>query len=234
MIAIQYKRLLLVLAAVACVAAACGSAEVGADEPASSTSAAPLTNDATSDSETPSDTGDESSAEADEPAPEPSDTGSGGSGLLPVDMCEQGQFVAGAISLDDLVTYGLLSSAEANIDGGGFNAALYETFGHLCNIEEIGGEENFITIGMSDGSDVFDLAVDSGVAERIGNWDVIVGNNWLSPLTMRFTDGAGNQDSLFVTWVPGDGSIPDAETLERLMSPLAEAIASKTSVDVSR
>jgi hypothetical protein len=51
---------------------------------------------------------------------------------------------------------------------------------------------------------------------------------------MRTTDTAGNQDSLFATWTPADGSIPDAATLERLMRPLAEAIATRGTVDIPR
>ena len=144
----------------------------------------------------------------------------------------------GAISLDDLVGFGILTSTDATVEGSGaYAATAYETFGFLCNIsEDVGDGENFLTIGLSSGSDTWDLAVEQGddPVEQMGDWEVIVGSSWLSPLTMRTTDAAGNQDSLFAVWTPADGSIPDAATLERLMRPLAEAIATRSTVDIPR
>lgn len=153
--------------------------------------------------------------------------------MILADLCSGGQPLNGAISLDDLVTFGLLSSTDATFEGSG----AYATFGFLCNISEaVGDSENFTTIGVNPGSAIWDLAAEQGTerAEQIGDWEVIVGGNWLSPLTMRSTDAAGNQDSLFVTWTPADGSIPDAATLERLMRPLAEAIATRSTADIPR
>ncbi len=139
--------------------------------------------------------------------------------------------------MDDLVEYGLLSSDDATVEGSGaYDPFAYETFGFLCNIDEVGDDSNFVTIGMSSGSDTWDLALEQGeaVPEQMGDWEVIVGSNWLSPLTMRITDADGNQDTLFALWVPGDGSIPDAPTLERVMRPLGEAIAERVTVDIPR
>lgn len=175
---------------------------------------------------------------ADAPSADSGVSTSEGNGVILADLCSGGQPLNGAISLDDLVTFGLLSSTDATVEGSGaYDAVAYETFGFLCNISEaVGDGENFTTIGVSAGSATWDLAVEQGTApaEQIGDWEVIVGSNWLSPLTMRSTDAAGNQDSLFVMWTPADGSIPDAETLERLMRPLAEAIATRSTVDIPR
>ncbi len=174
---------------------------------------------------------------ADAPPVESDVSASDGGGVILADLCAGDQPLNGAISLDDLVTFGLLSSTDATIESSGaYDALAYETFGFLCNISENAGDGNYITIGVSAGSAIWDLAVEQGTApaEQIGDWDVIVGSNWLSPLTMRATDTAGNQDSLFITWFPADGSIPDAATLERLMRPLTEAIAARSTVDIPR
>jgi hypothetical protein len=158
--------------------------------------------------------------------------------VILADLCAGGQPLNGAISLDDLVGFGILTTTDAAVEGSGaYSASAYETFGFLCNIiESVGDGENFLTIGLNSGSDLWDLALEQGDApvEQMGDWEVIVGSNWLSPLTMRITDGAGNQDSLFALWTPADGSIPDAATLERLMRPLAEAIATKSTVEIPR
>lgn len=162
----------------------------------------------------------------------------GGGGVILADLCAGGQPLNGAISLEDLVDFGILTSTNATVEGSGaYGATAYETFGFLCNInDDEGTDGNFLTIGMRSGSDIWDLAVDQGDAEveQMGDWEVMIGSNWLSPLTMRITDASGNQDSLFATWTPSDGSIPDAETLERIMRPLAEAIASRSTVDIPR
>ena len=158
--------------------------------------------------------------------------------MILADLCAGGQPLNGAISVDDLVSYGLFTSTDVTIEGNAaYEASTYETFGFICNISEtVGDGENFLTIGVNSGSAIWDLAVEQGsaAAENMGEWEVIVGSNWLSPLTMRTTDASGNQDSLFATWTPSDGSIPDAETLERLMRPLAEAISSRATVDIPR
>lgn len=163
---------------------------------------------------------------------------SDGSGVILADLCADNQPLNGAITVEDLVSYGMFTSTDVVIESNAaYETAAYETFGFLCNMsEDVGDGENFLTIGMSSGSAIWDLAIEQGTApvEQIGNWEVIVGSNWLSPLTMRTTDAAGNQDSLFTTWTPADGSIPDAATLERLMRPLAEAIATKSTVDIPR
>ena len=179
------------------------------------------------------------SIEGTDAAPEdPGGSTSEGSGVILADLCAGDQFLNGAISLDDLVAFGLLSSTDATVEGNAaYDASAYETFGFLCNVsEDVGDGENFVTVGVSTGSDIWDLAVEQGtaLAEQIGDWEVIVGSNWLSPLTMRTTDASGDQDSLFVMWTPADGSIPDAATLERVMRPLAEAIATRSTVDIPR
>ena len=179
------------------------------------------------------------STEGTDAAPEdPGGSTSDGNGVILADLCAGDQFLNGAISLEDLVAFGLLSSTDASVEGNAaYDSSAYESFGFLCNIiEDVVDGSNFVTVGVSMGSDIWDLAVEQGSApaEQIGDWEVIVGSNWLSPLTMRITDGAGSQDSLFVTWTPADGSIPDAATLERLMRPLAEAIATRSTVDIPR
>lgn len=232
-------RSVLALMAVALVASACsGGADGAAELPVTTVTVAPA--DAGGAGDDPATESGGSGSE--EPPPDdeapPADaggSGSGGAGVIVADVCSEGQPVNGAISLDDLVTFGLFSSNEATIEGNGaYDASTYGLFGLLCNITEVGGQENFLTIGVSEGSGIWDIAVGSGPVEQIGDWEVIVGSNWLSPLTMRTTDSAGNQDSLFVTWVPGDGSIPDAATLELVMRPLAEALATRTTVDIPR
>lgn len=179
------------------------------------------------------------STEGADAVPEDSDgSTSEGSGVILADLCAGDQFLNGAISLDDLVAFGLLSSTNASVEGNAaYDASAYETFGFICNIIEVVGDgETFVTIGVKPGSDIWDLAVEQGSApaEQIGDWEVIVGSNWLSPLTMRTTDASGDQDSLFVMWTPADGSIPDTATLERVMRPLAEAIATRSTVDIPR
>lgn len=234
-----YSKLLAVVIAGMFVISACGGDDGETSEPDPS--------DTTATSEVTVPEGDDQTADSDdtgttEPVDDGTDTtapdGAGpGTGVILADLCTGGQPLNGAISLDDFVTYGMLSSTNATIDGGPYDAFGYETFGFLCNIsEEVGDGENFVTIGIGDGSDTWDLAAeqDSAVVEQMGDWDVIIGTNWLSPLTMRFTDSAGNQDSLYVIWTTADGVTPDAETLERVMRPLAEAIATKSTVDIPR
>jgi hypothetical protein len=230
-------RLCFVLMAMMFVAA-CGGGDDGSEAAPGDPTAENVGDAASGEQDVTDSDGVSESADAETDAPEPEAAASEGGGVILADLCSGGQPLDGAISLGDLVTYGLLSSADARVEGSGaYDAFAYETFGFLCNITEVGGEgENFVTIGMTSGSDTWDLAVDFDTAqpERMGEWDVIVGSNWLSPLAMRFTDAAGNQDSLFVTWVPADGSIPDAPTLERVMRPLAEAIAARASVEIPR
>ena len=226
----RFTRLLGCLLAGALVASACGGgdstpeADGAASEPPETTSAVTPDTDAGDGAETP--------PEGDDATP------SDGGGVILADFCAEGQPLNGAVSLDDLVDYGILSSTDATVEGSEtYDATAYETFGFLCNIaEEVGDGENSLTLGMGSGSDLWDLAIDQGDAtvEAMGDWEVIIGSNWLSPLTMRITDADGNSDSLFATWTTADGSIPDAETLERVMRPLAEAIATKSTVDIPR
>ena len=49
---------------------------------------------------------------------------------------------------------------------------------------------------------------------------------------MRGTDSAGGQHSVYALWTPADGSIPDAETLERVFRPFAEAFAGGSTLEV--
>ncbi len=215
-------------------ASACGGgddetatpAEVGDSADANATADEPADDDTSSD------------ATAEEPTSDASGSSSSGNGVILADACSGGQFVNGAITIDDLVGYGLFTSTDVRIESNSaYDASTYETFGFLCNIfETVGDGENGLTIGVSPGSDIWDLAVEQGTApaETIGEWEVIVGSNWLSPLTMRTIDEAGNQDSIFVMWTPSDGSIPDAETLERVMRPLAEAMGNRVTADIPR
>ena len=227
---IRFPGLLLIaIAALALIASACGGDD--ASDSGDSSSPEPTA------SASPADAGGSGS---DDPTASPAPDGGAteGGGVILADLCSENQLLNGAVSLDDLVSYGLLASTDATIEGNSaYGASTYETFGFICNIsEDTGDGENFLTIGVSSGSGTWDLAVEQGTApvEMIGDWEVIVGSNWLSPLTMRITDADGNQDSLFVTWTPADGSIPDAETMERVMRPLAEALATKSTVDIPR
>jgi hypothetical protein len=223
---IRFSGLLFAIIALALFASACGG---GDDSDSDGTSSPEPTADSADAS--PTATSESSSGDATPAA-------TGGGGVILADFCSENQPLNGAVSLDDLVSFGLLSSTDATVEGSNaYTASAYETFGFLCNIsEDTDDGENFLTIGISSGSANWDLAVEQGDAtvEMIGDWEVIVGSNWLSPLTMRITDAAGNQDSLFATWTPADGSIPDAETLERVMRPLAEAIATRSTVDIPR
>jgi hypothetical protein len=234
---IKYARTFLAMIVVVLVASACSGGDDTAEPTvlttvASSDGGGAGGDDATSDSGS----GSDEPSDADAAPPVGADgSNSGGDGVILADVCSEGQPVNGAISLDDLVTFGLFTSNEATFEGNNaYEAATYGPFGFICNITEVGGQENFMTIGVSAGSGIWDIAVGSGPIEQIGDWEVIVGTNWLSPLTMLTTDSAGNQDSLFVTWVPGDGTIPDAATLEQVMRPLAEALGTRTTVDIPR
>jgi hypothetical protein len=233
---IKYAKPFLAMIVVVLVASACSGGDDTAEPTvlttvASSDAGGAGGDDPTSDS---GGSGSDEPSDADEAPPVEAGGGNpGGEGVILADVCSEGQPVNGAVSLDDLVTFGLFTSNEATFEGNrAYEAATYGPFGFICNITEVGGQENFITIGLSGGSGIWDLAVGSGPIELIGDWEVIVGTNWLSPLTMRTTDSAGNQDSLFVTWAPGDGTIPDAATLERVMRPLAEALGTRTTVDI--
>lgn len=221
-----YPRLLLFIMAGALVVAACGG---GDSEPTDTTEATSGSGSTEGETDPGSDT---------TVSPDNVDGAADGNGVILADLCVGGQPLNGAISLDDLVEFGILTSTNATVEGNGaYGATAYQTFGFLCNIsDDEGTNGNFLTIGVSSGSDIWDLAVDQGDAEveQMGDWEVMIGSNWLSPLTMRFTDASGNQDSLFATWTPADGSIPDAETLERIMRPLAEAIATRSTVDIPR
>ena len=218
-------------AAAAFVLSACGGSSDAASSGGSAAVEATTTSSGASDETSVSDD-DETSVSGDDETSVP------GGGVFIADFCAGGQPLNGAISLDDLVSFGFITSTDATVQGSeAYTASAYETFGFLCNIsEEVGEGENFLTIGLSAGSDNWDLMAAQGdsTIEQMGDWEVIIAPNWLSPLTMRLTDAAGNQDTLFVTWTPADGSIPDGETLVKMVRPLAEAIASRSTVDIPR
>lgn len=218
-------------------AAACGGSDGDTATPASVDGAADA-GATTTEAAEPADDDASSKTTSEQPASDAGGSGSSGNGVILADLCSGEQFVNGAITIDDLVSYGLFTSTDVRVESNSaYEASTYETFGFICNIfETVGDGENGLTIGVSSGSDTWDLAVEQGTApaETIGEWDVIVGSNWLSPLTMRTTDEAGNQDSIFVLWTPSDGSIPDAETLERVMRPLAEAMGNRVTADIPR
>lgn len=232
---LNWSTLLGPLLAVALVAGACGGSddEVGSADPTTPDAEASAT------TVTSTDEGVDDAPDSTEPTEsDTGDEGSPGDGVILADVCSGGQFVNGAVSLDDLVEFGVFTSTDVVIEGNSaYDASTYETFGFICNLSEnVGDGENFMTIGIKSGTGTWDLAVEQGDApiEQMGDWEVIVGSNWLSPLTMRYTDEAGNQDSLFVVWTPADGSIPDAATLEAMMRPLGEAIATRSTVDIPR
>ncbi len=242
---LNWSMMLGALCAVALLATACGGGDddAGGDETTTSVDAQPSDVDGESDEAgepAPDEESDGAPADGEESGEEStdSDDGSSGDGVILADLCAGDEFLDGAVSLDDLVSYGMFTSTDVVIESNAaYDASTYETFGFICNLSEtVADGENFMTIGVSSGSGTWDLAVEQGDApiEQMGDWEVIVGSNWLSPLTMRITDDAGNQDSLFVVWTPADGSIPDAATLERLMRPLGEAIATRSSVDIPR
>lgn len=236
----RYARLLGAMTATVLVVSACGGGDDDSEALGGSTGSVDA--DAASEvSEPESNDGDvlDSPDEGVEPSAEDqSESAVEGAGVLLADFCAGGQPLNGAISLEDLVGFGFITSTNATVEGSNaYDATGYETFGFLCNIsEDVGTGQNFLTIGLNSGSDIWDLAVEQGDApvEQMGDWEVMIGSNWLSPLTMRTTDAAGNQDSLFATWTQADGTIPDAATLERLMRPLADAIASRATVDIPR
>ncbi len=234
---ITHSRLLAALIAGVFLLSACG----GDDDTGDAGDGAPVSSDAADDppdSDPEPDDSPDPEGDGTETPPTDEGTTSPGAGVFLADFCAGGQPLNGAISLDDLVSFGLLTSTNATVEGSAaYGASAYETFGFLCNIsEEVGDGENFLTIGLSAGSDNWDLAVEQGdvPVEQMGDWEVLIGTNWLSPLTMRTTDSAGNQDSLFAVWTTADGSIPVAATLERVMRPLAEAIAARSTVDIPR
>lgn len=230
---IRFSGLLVAIIGLALLASACGgddetdSGDAGSPEPtAESTASADAS---------PADAGNGSDATASPPA----DESPAGGGVILADLCSDDQPLNGAISVDDLVSYGLFSSTDVTFEGNSArSASTYETFGFICNIGESTDDgQNLLTIGVKSGSDIWDLAVEQGnvPAETIGDWEVIVdGVNWLSPLTMRTTDASGNQDSLYVLWSRADGTIPDAEMLAESMRSLADAITSKATVDIPR
>ena len=232
-------RLFILAASVALILMSCGGSDAATT---SSTTSAPVQGTPADDSHQTTTTAAATTSSVDGGDAPPADPGvssSGGSGVILADLCAGGQPLDGAISLEDLVSFGLLSSTDATVEGPGtsLDATAYEAFGFLCNIfEDVGDGETLVTIGVSGGSSTWDNAVDQGdaPAEKMGDWDVIVGSNWVIPLVMCTTDAAGNQDCLWVTWVPADGSIPDTATQERLMRPLAEAIATRSTVDIPR
>ena len=231
-------RLFMLAASVALILVSCSGSDSATT---SSTTSVPEQGALADDSPQTTTTAGATTSPADSADPPPADSGAStpdGGGVILADLCAGGQPLNGAISLDDLVTFGLLSSTNATVEGSGaYDAVAYETFGFLCNISEnVDDGENFITIGVSSGSSTWDMAVEQGdaPAEQIGDWDVIVGSNWVIPLAMCTTDAAGNQDCLWVTWIPADGSTPDTATQERLMRPLAEAIATRSTVDIPR
>ena len=167
---------------------------------------------------------------------DPGESAPDGNGVILADLCSGNQPLNGAVSLDDLVSYGILSSTNATVESNSaYEASTYNTFGFICNItEDVGDGQNGLTIGINSGPETFQLAIDQGDApiEKMGEWDVIVGSNWLSAIAMRGTDAAGKKHSLYVTWTPADGSIPDAATLERVMRPFATALAEGSTLDI--
>jgi hypothetical protein len=218
-------RLLAGLTAGALLVTACGGGDGSADTATSpatqgeDAASAPATGDPVATEQT---TGEQGVAAA-----------GGGDGVIVEDLCAGDQLLRGAITLQDLVDIGILTSTDAVVESNDAReASTYETFGFICNIvETVDAGEIVLTIGVSQGSSYRDIALEQADAapETIGAWEVILTGSWLGPLTMRTTDAAGNRDSLFVMWVPADGSIPDVATLERLMRPLAEAIATRSS-----
>lgn len=221
---VKKSRLAALLLALVVSVSACGG---GADETSADTDtqsdAAPSPDEGAAGAEP---TGDVDPGES---APE-------GNGVILADLCAGNQPLNGAVSLDDLVSYGILSSPNATVESNSaYDASTYNTFGFICNItEDVGDGENGLTIGMNSGPETFQLAIEQGDApiEKMGEWDVIVGSNWLSPIAMRGTDSAGKKHSLYVTWTPADGSIPDAATLERVMRPFATALAEGSTLDI--
>ena len=72
-------------------------------------------------------------------APEAESAGSdsAGNGTVLADLCAGGQLVNGAVTIDDLVSFGLFSSTDVTIEGiAAYSASVYETFGFICNISE--------------------------------------------------------------------------------------------------
>jgi len=238
-------RSLATLLALSLLAAACGGgdddSQVGAGDPGTEATAQADTGGATDEG------GDTSADQADGAAADAADTTapaeappaeSAGNGVLIADLCSGNQPIDGAVSLDDLVSYELLSSPNATVEGSGTNDAVaYNDFGFLCNItEQVDGGENFMTIGLSAGSGTWDSTVEFSDAtpERMGELDVILTGQFSAPLVMLSTDDAGNQDSLFVNWFPADDDRLEPDELTRVLRPLAEAIAANTTVDIPR
>lgn len=173
---------------------------------------------------TDAETGSESSGDTAAPV-------SAGTGTLPGDLCADGAPLSGAITLDDIVGFGILSTSDATVDGAGaIDAVAYNDFGSLCNIEDANGD--FFTIGMSSGAGTFEQSVEQSgaTATQAGDWQYLVGDG-LTPLVMLHTDDAGNENTIFVYWVPTDDSRRAAESVA-VMTPFAEAIVDRSTVDV--
>ncbi len=154
-----------------------------------------------------------------------------GSGTLPADLCADGAPLSGAITLDDLVGYGILSSSDASVDGSGvLDAIAYNDFGSLCNIEDANGD--FLTLGMSTGAETLEQAVDQSGATptQAGEWQYLVGDV-LPQLVMLHTDGAGNENTIFANWFPSDDDRRTSDSIA-VLTPFAEAIVEQSTVDV--
>jgi hypothetical protein len=153
-----------------------------------------------------------------------------GNGTLPADLCAGGVPLSGAITLDDLVGFGILSSSDATVDGAGpLDAIAYNDFGSLCNIEDVNGD--FLTIGMSSGAETFESTIEQSgaTATQAGEWQYLVSDG-LSQLVMLHTDSAGIENTFFVNWFPADDSRRGSDSIA-VITPFAEAIVDRSTVD---
>ena len=169
----------------------------------------------------------------DEPAEEP--VVAAGTGTLVVDLCRGGQFIDGAITIDDLVTWGVFGSSDVEIDGGpGFDALGYNDFGALCNIDAVGGGDS-ITVSMNNQVGAYD-----GAAERspdavgsAGGWKWVLSGG-LETLVMEHTGADGTRDTFGILWFPDDDDRKTLEEVRRVFDPLVAAIVERTTVDIER
>lgn len=228
----RFSRLGAALVALVLLASACGD-DSGTDAEAANEGSAPVEaaqTDDTGTSDGDQEPVDDPSSGGDEPAAAPA-----GNGAIIADTCSGGQFVNGAISIDDLVGWGVFSSADVNVDGASdLDAIGYNDFGFLCNIEASDGGD-FLTVGITSGSDTYDDTAgrETDGPTLVGDWQYYVLDG-LTPLVMLHTDAEGNQDTLFVNWFPADDSRRNLDENTRVLGPLAEAIATQTTVDIPR
>ncbi len=225
------------VAAMGLFLAACGGGDdddgtVGDTSPDTGTAEAGET---ASDEPVASDTGGEESAGA-------TDDGGGaaevappeGTGTLVVDLCNGGQFIDGAITIDDLVSWGALGTTDVEINGGGtFDANAYNDFGALCDIEDANGD--VLTINMSNNVGAYDGAAERSpvaVGEE-GTWKWALSDG-LETLVMEHTDADGTRDTFGVLWFPDDVDRKNPEEVQRVFDPLIEAIVTRTTVEIER